>query len=188
MRCRSSRTKTPPTRRKSNDARPAAPPRTLRPFGRVHIVGIGGIGMSGIAEVMHVMGYEVQGSDLGENANTQRLSDMGVPIMIGHREENIAGAGVVTVSSAVTQDNVEMQAARARHIPVVRRAEMLAELMRLKPCLTVAGTHGKTTTTSLAAAVLDAAGLDPTVINGGIINAYGTNARLGSGDWMVVSR
>ena len=125
-----------------------APPRILRPFGRVHIVGIGGIGMSGIAEVMHVMGYEVQGSDLGENANTQRLSDMGVPIMIGHREENIAGAGVVTVSSAVTQDNVEMQAARARHIPVVRRAEMLAELMRLKPCLTVAGTHGKTTTTS----------------------------------------
>ncbi|MEE3120422.1 MAG: UDP-N-acetylmuramate--L-alanine ligase, partial [Pseudomonadota bacterium] len=165
---------------------PAAPPRTLRPFGRVHIVGIGGIGMSGIAEVMHVMGYEVQGSDLGENANTRRLSDMGVPVMIGHREENIAGAGVVTVSSAVTQDNVEMVAARARHIPVVRRAEMLAELMRLKPCLTVAGTHGKTTTTSLAAAVLDAAGLDPTVINGGIINAYGTNARLGSGDWRVV--
>ena len=165
---------------------PAAPPRTLRPFGRVHIVGIGGIGMSGIAEVMHVMGYEVQGSDLGENANTRRLSDMGVPVMIGHREENIAGAGVVTVSSAVAQDNVEMLAARARHIPVVRRAEMLAELMRLKPCLTVAGTHGKTTTTSLAAAVLDAAGLDPTVINGGIINAYGTNARLGSGDWMVV--
>ena len=161
-------------------------PGALRPFGRVHIVGIGGIGMSGIAEVMHVMGYEVQGSDLGENANTQRLSDMGVPIMIGHREENISGAGVVTVSSAVTQDNVEMQAARARHIPVVRRAEMLAELMRLKPCLTVAGTHGKTTTTSLAAAVLDAAGLDPTVINGGIINAYGTNARLGQGGWMVV--
>ena len=165
---------------------PASPPRTLRPFGRVHIVGIGGIGMSGIAEVMHVMGYEVQGSDLNENANTRRLADMGIPILIGHRAENIAGAGVVTVSSAVGDDNAEMQAARARHIPVVRRAEMLAELMRLKPCLTVAGTHGKTTTTSLAAAVLDAAGLDPTVINGGIINAYGTNARLGSGDWMVV--
>ena len=165
---------------------PASQPRTLRPFGRVHIVGIGGIGMSGIAEVMHVMGYEVQGSDLSENANTNRLAEMGVPILIGHHEENITGAGVVTVSSAVADDNVEMQAARARHIPVVRRAEMLAELMRLKPCLTVAGTHGKTTTTSLAAAVLDAAGLDPTVINGGIINAYGTNARLGSGDWMVV--
>ncbi len=161
-------------------------PSGLRSFGRVHIVGIGGIGMSGIAEVMHVMGYEVQGSDLGDNANTQRLRDMGIKVAIGHAAENVIGAGVVTVSSAVATDNPEITAARANHIPVVRRAEMLAELMRLKPCITVAGTHGKTTTTSLTAAMLDAARLDPTVINGGIINAYGTNARLGQGDWMVV--
>ncbi len=158
----------------------------LRPFGRVHIVGIGGIGMSGIAEVMHVMGYDVQGSDMGQNANTQRLADMGIEVMHGHAAAHIADAGVVTISSAVCDDNPEVQAARAAHIPVVRRAEMLAELMRLKPCITVAGTHGKTTTTSLAAAMLDAAELDPTVINGGIINAYGTNARLGAGDWMIV--
>jgi UDP-N-acetylmuramate--alanine ligase len=161
-------------------------PSGLRAFGRVHIVGIGGIGMSGIAEVMHVMGYEVQGSDLGDNANTQRLRDMGIKVAVGHAAENIDGAGVVTISSAVTADNPEVLAARERHIPVVRRAEMLAELMRLKPCITIAGTHGKTTTTSLTAAMLDAAGLDPTVINGGIINAYGTNARLGQGEWMVV--
>ena len=161
-------------------------PSGLRSFGRVHIVGIGGIGMSGIAEVMHVMGYEVQGSDLGDNANTQRLRDMGIDVAVGHAAENVAGAGVVTVSSAVQGDNPEVIAARENHIPVVRRAEMLAELMRLKPCITIAGTHGKTTTTSLTAAMLDAAGLDPTVINGGIINAYGTNARLGQGAWMVV--
>ena len=161
-------------------------PSGLRSFGRVHIFGIGGIGMSGIAEVMHVMGYEVQGSDLGDNANTQRLRDMGIDVAVGHAAENVAGAGVVTVSSAVQGDNPEVIAARENHIPVVRRAEMLAELMRLKPCITIAGTHGKTTTTSLTAAMLDAAGLDPTVINGGIINAYGTNARLGQGAWMVV--
>ena len=161
-------------------------PSGLRSFGRVHIVGIGGIGMSGIAEVMHVMGYEVQGSDLGDNANTQRLRDMGIDVAVGHAAENVAGAGVVTVSSAVQGDNPEVIAARENHIPVVRRAEMLAELMRLKPCITIAGTHGKTTTTSLTAAMLDAEGLDPTVINGGIINAYGTNARLGQGAWMVV--
>lgn len=161
-------------------------PSGLRSFGRVHIVGIGGIGMSGIAEVMHVMGYEVQGSDLGDNANTKRLRDMGIDVAVGHAAENVAGAGVVTVSSAVQADNPEVIAARENHIPVVRRAEMLAELMHLKPCITIAGTHGKTTTTSLTAAILDAAGLDPTVINGGIINAYGTNARLGQGDWMVV--
>ncbi|MGC6534957.1 MAG: UDP-N-acetylmuramate--L-alanine ligase [Parvibaculales bacterium] len=161
-------------------------PQGLRPFGRVHIVGIGGIGMSGIAEVMHVMGYTVQGSDQGQNANTARLQDMGIDVMHGHEAAHVANAGVVTISSAVSDDNPEVQAARAAHIPVVRRAEMLAELMRLKPCITVAGTHGKTTTTSLTAAILDAAGLDPTVINGGIINAYGTNARLGQGAWMVV--
>ena len=161
-------------------------PSGLRSFGRVHIVGIGGIGMSGIAEVMHVMGYEVQGSDLGDSANTQRLRDMGIDVAVGHAAENVTGAGVVTVSSAVQGDNPEVIAARENHIPVVRRAEMLAELMRLKPCITIAGTHGKTTTTSLTAAMLDAAALDPTVINGGIINAYGTNARLGQGDWMVV--
>lgn len=161
-------------------------PGQLRSFGRVHIVGIGGIGMSGIAEVMHVMGYQVQGSDRGRNANTKRLTDMGIEVMQGHEAAHVENAGVVTISSAVPDDNPEVQAARAAHIPVVRRAEMLAELMRLKPCVTVAGTHGKTTTTSLTAAMLDAAGLDPTVINGGIINAYGTNARLGQGDWMVV--
>jgi UDP-N-acetylmuramate--alanine ligase len=161
-------------------------PAELRPFGRVHIVGVGGIGMSGIAEVMHVMGYQVQGSDRGRNANTQRLADMGIEVMHGHEAAHVANAGVVTISSAVPDDNPEVKAARAAHIPVVRRAEMLAELMRLKPCITVAGTHGKTTTTSLTAAMLDAAGLDPTVINGGIINAYGTNARLGQGEWMVV--
>ena len=161
-------------------------PGELKPFGRVHIVGIGGIGMSGIAEVMHVMGYQVQGSDMGSNANTARLADMGIEVMRGHEAAHVENAGVVTISSAVPDDNPEVLAARAAHIPVVRRAEMLAELMRLKPCITVAGTHGKTTTTSLTAAMLDAAGLDPTVINGGIINAYGTNARLGRGDWMVV--
>ena len=161
-------------------------PSALRPFGQVHIVGIGGIGMSGIAEVMHVMGYQVQGSDQGQNANTKRLEEMGIEVMHGHAAAHVSEAAVVTISSAVGDDNPEVRAARAAHIPVVRRAEMLAELMRLKPCITVAGTHGKTTTTSLTAAILDAAGLDPTVINGGIINAYGTNARLGQGDWMVV--
>jgi UDP-N-acetylmuramate--alanine ligase len=163
-----------------------ASPANLRPFGRVHIVGIGGIGMSGIAEIMHNMGYRVQGSDMSDNANVGRLRAMGIEVMIGHRGENVANAGVVTVSSAVAADNPEVQAARAAHIPVVPRAEMLAELMRLKPCITIAGTHGKTTTTSLTAAVLDAGHIDPTVINGGIINAYGTNARLGQGGWMVV--
>ena len=132
------------------------------------------------------MGYEVQGSDLGDNANTKAVARYGAEIAVGHAAENIEGAGVVTISSAVAADNAEVMAARENHIPVVRRAEMLAELMRLKPCITIAGTHGKTTTTSLTAAMLDAAGLDPTVINGGIINAYGTNARLGQGDWMVV--
>ena len=130
------------------------------------------------------MGYEVQGSDLGDNAN-KTFARYGVEVAVGHAAENIEGAGVVTIF-CVAADNAEIVAARENHIPVVRRAEMLTELMRLKPCITIAGTHGKTTTTSLTAAMLDAAGLDPTVINGGIINAYGTNARLGQGDWMVV--
>ncbi len=157
-----------------------------RDIGPVHFVGIGGIGMSGIAEVLANLGHTVQGSDQAESANVKRLRDKGVKIAIGHNAENLAGAQVVVVSSAIKQDNPELVAARARRLPVVRRAEMLAELMRLKSCVAIAGTHGKTTTTSLVASLLDAGGLDPTVINGGIINAYGTNARLGAGDWMVV--
>ncbi|MDA0229312.1 MAG: UDP-N-acetylmuramate--L-alanine ligase [Proteobacteria bacterium] len=155
-------------------------------IGTIHFVGIGGIGMSGIAEVMHNLGYTVQGSDLSENANVRRLRALGVNVTIGHDPVALGNAQVVVISSAVKQENVEATAARQRFIPVVRRAEMLAELMRLKWSVAVAGTHGKTTTTSMVAAVLDSAGLDPTVINGGIINAYGTNARLGAGDWMVV--
>jgi len=155
-------------------------------IGMVHFVGIGGIGMSGIAEVMHNLGYSVQGSDLSDNANVARLRGLGIPVLIGHKAENVEDAAVLVISSAVKRDNPEVQAARAKLIPVVRRAEMLAELMRLKWCVSVAGTHGKTTTTSMVAAVLDAAKFDPTVINGGIINAYGTNARLGEGEWMVV--
>ena len=142
--------------------------------------------MSGIAEILHNLGYKVQGSDLADSANVKRLRELGIPVAIGHRAENLGDAAVVVVSSAVKPDNPEVVAARARRFPIVRRAEMLAELMRLKWSVAIAGTHGKTTTTSLVAALLDAAGFDPTVINGGIINAYGTNARLGAGDWMVV--
>ena len=155
-------------------------------LGTLHFVGIGGIGMSGIAEILRNLGYRVQGSDISENTNVQRLRALGVTVMIGHRAENVEDAQVVVVSSAIKADNPEMLAARARFVPIVRRAEMLAELMRLKWSIAVGGTHGKTTTTSLVAAMLDAGDLDPTVINGGIINAYGTNARLGAGDWMVV--
>ena len=154
--------------------------------GRLHFVGIGGIGMSGIAEILHNLGYEVQGSDMAESANVQRLRALGIRIAVGHAAENLDGVAVVVVSSAIKESNPEMIAARARRLPVVRRAEMLGELMRLKWSVAVAGTHGKTTTTSLVAALFDAAGFDPTVVNGGIINAYGTNARLGAGDWMVV--
>jgi UDP-N-acetylmuramate--alanine ligase len=157
-----------------------------RDIGPVHFVGIGGIGMSGIAEVLANLGYTVTGSDVSDSANVKRLRDMGLKIAIGHKAENLDGADVVVVSSAIKRDNPELVAARAKRLPVVRRAEMLAELMRLKSCVAVAGTHGKTTTTSIVAALLDGGGLDPTVINGGIINAYGTNARLGAGDWMVV--
>ncbi|MTJ82063.1 MAG: UDP-N-acetylmuramate--L-alanine ligase [Telmatospirillum sp.] len=155
-------------------------------IGTVHFVGIGGIGMSGIAEVMHNLGYDVQGSDIAANANVKRLRGLGITVQIGHAEENLGDARVVVISSAVKADNPEVVAARSRLVPVVRRAEMLAELMRLKWAIAIGGTHGKTTTTSLIAAMLDAAGVDPTVINGGIINAYGTNARLGAGDWAVV--
>jgi UDP-N-acetylmuramate--alanine ligase len=157
-----------------------------REIGPIHFVGIGGIGMSGIAEVLMNLGYTVQGSDANDNANVKRLRDKGAKVSIGHKAENLDGAEVLVVSSAIKRDNPELVAARAKRLPVVRRAEMLAELMRLKSCVAIAGTHGKTTTTSLVAALLDAANFDPTVINGGIINAYGTNARLGAGDWMIV--
>ncbi|MEA2953770.1 MAG: UDP-N-acetylmuramate--alanine ligase, partial [Alphaproteobacteria bacterium] len=155
-------------------------------IGPIHFVGIGGIGMSGIAEVLANLGYVVQGSDVAESANVKRLRDQGIKVAIGHDAKNLDGAEVVVVSSAIKRDNPELIAARAERRPVVRRAEMLAELMRLKSCVAIAGTHGKTTTTSMVAALLDAGGFDPTVINGGIINAYGTNARLGAGNWMVV--
>jgi UDP-N-acetylmuramate--alanine ligase len=155
-------------------------------IGTIHFVGIGGIGMSGIAEVLYTLGYSVQGSDIADGANVRRLREAGIAVAIGHDGANIGAAQVVVVSTAVQSDNPEVRAARSRLIPVVRRAEMLAELMRLRWAIAVAGTHGKTTTTSLVATVLEAAHLDPTVINGGIINAYGTNTRLGSGDWMVV--
>jgi UDP-N-acetylmuramate--alanine ligase len=155
-------------------------------LGPIHFVGIGGIGMSGIAEVLVNLGYAVTGSDVAEGANVKRLRELGIAVAIGHAAANIDGADVVVVSSAIKRDNPELAAARAARLPVVRRAEMLAELMRLKHAIAVAGTHGKTTTTSLVAALLDAGRFDPTVINGGIINAYGTNARLGAGDWMVV--
>ncbi len=155
-------------------------------IGVVHFVGIGGIGMSGIAEVMHNLGYQVQGSDLSENANVLRLREKGIKVFVGHAPSNIEGASALVISTAVKRSNPEAAAARAKHIPVVRRADMLSELMRLKWNVCVAGTHGKTTTTSMVAALLDMADLDPTVINGGVINAYGTNARRGEGDWMVV--
>jgi UDP-N-acetylmuramate--alanine ligase len=157
-----------------------------RDFGPIHFIGIGGIGMSGIAEVMSTLGYKVQGSDLSDNYNVARLRRAGIPVSVGHAATNLSDAKVVVVSSAVKSDNPELVAARQRFLPVVRRAEMLAELMRFKSCIAVGGTHGKTTTTSIVAALLEAGSLDPTVINGGIINAYGTNARLGKGEWMVV--
>ncbi|MBK1636300.1 UDP-N-acetylmuramate--L-alanine ligase [Rhodovulum adriaticum] len=154
--------------------------------GPIHFVGIGGIGMSGIAEVLLNLGYTVQGSDLKSSAITKRLADLGATIFEGQRAENLTGAEVVVISSAIKPGNPELDAARAHGLPVVRRAEMLAELMRLKSNVAVAGTHGKTTTTTMVATLLDAGGIDPTVINGGIIHAYGSNARMGEGEWMVV--
>ena len=155
-------------------------------IGTIHFVGIGGIGMSGIAEVMNNLGYSVQGSDIAEGYVVEGLRQRGIKVSIGHAAENIGDAAVVVTSTAVKRDNPEVVAALENRVPVVRRAEMLAELMRLKSTVAVAGTHGKTTTTSMVAALLDAGGVDPTVINGGIINSYGSNARLGASDWMVV--
>ena len=155
-------------------------------IGTIHFVGIGGIGMSGIAEVMKNLGYTVQGSDVAEGYVVEGLRAKGIPVAIGHSADNLAEAAVVVASTAIKRGNPEVEAALERRIPVVRRAEMLAELMRLKSTVAVAGTHGKTTTTSMVAALLDAGGIDPTVINGGIINSYGSNARLGASDWMVV--
>ena len=155
-------------------------------IGTIHFVGIGGIGMSGIAEVMNNLGYTVQGSDIAESYVVEGLRKRGIKVAIGHAAGNLGDAAVVVTSTAVKRDNPEVVAALEQRIPVVRRAEMLAELMRLKNTVAVAGTHGKTTTTSMVACLLDAGGIDPTVINGGIINSYGSNARLGASDWMVV--
>ncbi len=155
-------------------------------IGIIHFVGIGGIGMSGIAEVMHNLGYAVQGSDIAEGPSVERLRARGITVHIGHAKENVAGVAVVVTSTAVRRTNPEVAAALEARVPVVRRAEMLAELMRLKSTVAVAGTHGKTTTTSMIASLLDTGGIDPTVINGGIIEQYGSNARLGDSDWMVV--
>jgi UDP-N-acetylmuramate--alanine ligase len=154
-------------------------------IGIIHFVGIGGIGMSGIAEILHNLGYTVHGSDIVESPNVRRMRALGIQVAVGHGAENVGDAQVVVMSSAIQAGNPEIRAANANLIPVVQRAEMLAELMRLSWSIAVGGTHGKTTTTSLIAALLDAAGFDPTVINGGIINAYGTNARLGEGEWLV---
>lgn len=155
-------------------------------LGVVHFVGIGGIGMSGIAEILHSLGYQVRGSDISENANVKRLRGLGIPVVTEQKADNVKGVAVVVVSSAITPTNSELKSARDLKVPVVKRAEMLAEIMRMRPSISVAGTHGKTTATSIGACVLDKGGLDPTVISGGIINAYGTNARLGSGAWTIV--
>lgn len=154
--------------------------------GIIHFVGIGGIGMSGMAEILHNLGYKVRGSDQSQSGNVERLRKLGIEVFVGHEAVNVNGAAVIVKSTAVKPENPELIAAREQRIPVVKRSEMLAELMRLKMTVAVAGTHGKTTTTSLVAALFETAKLDPTVINGGIINAYGTNTRLGQGDWMVV--
>lgn len=153
---------------------------------KIHFIGIGGIGMSGIAEILNNLGYKIQGSDQSKNGNTLRLTTLGITVFDHHIEDNIGSADVVVISSAVQESNIELIEARRRGLPVIKRAEMLAEIMRFRFSVAVAGTHGKTTTTSMCAAVLDAGNFDPTVINGGIINSYNTNARLGKGDWIVV--
>ncbi len=155
-------------------------------IGTIHFVGIGGIGMSGIAETLHALGYRVQGSDVADSYNVERLRKKGIEVMIGHEAKNVEGVAIVVISSAIKNANPELAAARERRMPVVRRAEMLAELMRLKWSIAIAGTHGKTTTTSMVGAMLEEAGLDPTIINGGIVHKYGTNTRLGKSEWMVV--
>ena len=155
-------------------------------IGRIHFTGIGGIGMSGIAEILHDMGYEVSGSDLSENTNVKRLKDKGITIALEQVADNIDGVAIVVISTAIKDDNPELLEARRRFLPIVHRAEMLGELMRLRWSVAIAGTHGKTTTTSLVATLLDAGNIDPTVINGGIITGWGSNARLGDSDWMVV--
>jgi UDP-N-acetylmuramate--alanine ligase len=155
-------------------------------IGTIHFVGIGGIGMSGIAEVMHQLGYQVQGSDVADSYVVEKLRKTGIPVAIGHSADNLGDAAVVVCSTAIRNDNPELAAAAEKRLPRVRRAEMLAELMRMQKTVAVAGTHGKTTTTSMIAALLDAGGIDPTVINGGIINRYGSNARLGKSDWWVI--
>jgi len=151
-------------------------------LGNVHFIGIGGIGMSGIAEILHTSGYQVQGSDLSENSNVKRLKKLGIKIYIGQKSTQIDQVSVVVVSTAVKPDNPEFIEARSQGIPIVHRAEMLAEIMRLKPSIAIAGSHGKTTTTSLLGHIMDVAKWNPTVVSGGIINSFGTNARLGSGD------
>ena len=155
-------------------------------LGPIHFIGIGGIGMSGIAEILMTLGYSVQGSDTNASKITDRLAQLGLQIFVGHAAENVALAAVVVMSSAIKKDNPELEEARRRGLPVVRRAEMLAELMRLKSNIAVAGSHGKTTTTTMVATLLEKGGFDPTVINGGVIHAYGSNARAGAGEWMVV--
>lgn len=155
-------------------------------IGTIHFIGIGGIGMSGIAEVMHQLGYSVQGSDQSDSYVVEKLRKQGIAVSIGHKAENVGDAAVVVVSTAISRGNPEIEAAIEKRLPIVRRSEMLAELMRMQKTIAVAGTHGKTTTTSMIAAMLDSGGMDPTVINGGIINRYGSNARLGKSDWMVV--
>ncbi len=157
-----------------------------RKIGKVYFIGIGGIGMSGIAEVLFNLGFEVSGSDVSKNQNIERLKELGVKINLGHNKKNINDASIAVISSAILDDNIELVAARKKRIPIVKRAEMLAELMRFKKTIAVAGTHGKTTTTSLIATILEKANYDPTVINGGIINSYNSNAKIGSSDWMIV--
>lgn len=152
----------------------------------LHFVGIGGIGMSGIAEVLHNQGYAVRGSDVMENANVRRLRGLGIPVVVGHAAENIRGADALVISTAIESDNIEVRAARERGVPITTRGEMLAEVARLKRTVAVSGSHGKTTTTSLIASVFSGADLDPTIINGGILNTYNTNARLGNGEWVIV--
>ncbi len=161
-------------------------PRFPFPFGTVHFIGIGGVGMSGIAEIMHTLGYKVQGSDTNENQNVVRLQNLGIKIFIGQKPENVDNVAVVVVSSAIKSDNPEIKEAEAKRIPIIHRSAMLAELMKMRWSIAVGGTHGKTTTTSMISSILTIAGKDPTVVNGGIINSYGTNARSGEGDWMVV--